>query len=38
VHSLTAKPPREDQPWYCQPVTVGILVLAAVVILNLIFW
>jgi SSS family solute:Na+ symporter len=38
VYSLTPKPKSEDEPWYKQPVTVGILVLAATVVLNIIFW
>jgi solute:Na+ symporter, SSS family len=38
VYSLTPKPPRENDPWFKQPVTVGVLVLTAAVILNVIFW
>jgi len=38
VYSLTPKPKAEKEPWYMQPVTVGILVMIAVVILNIIFW
>ncbi len=38
VYSLTPKPKAENEPWYMQPVTVGILVMIAVVILNIIFW
>ena len=38
VYSLTPKPKSEDEPWYKQPVTVGILVLVATLILNIIFW
>jgi SSS family solute:Na+ symporter len=38
VYSLTPKPAKENEPWYMQPVTVGILVLIATVILNIIFW
>ena len=37
VYSLTPKPKSENEPWYMQPVTVGVLVLAAVLILNLLF-
>ena len=38
VYSLTPKPETEHEPWYKQPVTVGVLVLLATVILNIIFW
>jgi solute:Na+ symporter, SSS family len=38
VYSLTPKPKTENEPWYKQPVTVGILVLLATVLLNIIFW
>ena len=38
VYSLTPKPKSENEPWYQQPVTVGILVLAATVVLNILFW
>ncbi|MBA7571244.1 Sodium/glucose cotransporter [subsurface metagenome] len=37
VYSLTPKPKSEGQPWYRQPVTLGILVLCATLVLNLIF-
>ncbi|MBI4324788.1 MAG: Na+/galactose cotransporter, partial [Chloroflexi bacterium] len=38
VYSLTPKPKSEHEPWYMQPVTVGVIVLSATFILNLIFW
>jgi SSS family solute:Na+ symporter len=38
VYSLTPKPPAEDEPWYKRPVTLGVIVLAATLGLNLIFW
>jgi SSS family solute:Na+ symporter len=38
VYSLTAKPKTENEPWYKQPVTLGILVLLATIALNIIFW
>jgi solute:Na+ symporter, SSS family len=38
VYSLTPKPRTENEPWYQQPVTVGLLILAAALGLNLIFW
>jgi SSS family solute:Na+ symporter len=38
VYSLTPKPETEHEPWFKQPVTVGILVLLATTVLNLIFW
>jgi len=37
VYSLTPKKKSEGEPWYMQPVTLGILVLIATVALNLIF-
>jgi SSS family solute:Na+ symporter len=38
VYSLTPKPETAHEPWFKQPVTVGVLVMAATVVLNLIFW
>jgi SSS family solute:Na+ symporter len=38
VYSLTPKPKKENEPWYQQPVTLGILILVATLILNIIFW
>jgi solute:Na+ symporter, SSS family len=38
VYSLTPKPKSENEPWYKQPVTVGILVMLATIVLNIIFW
>ncbi len=38
VYSLTPKPETAHEPWYKQPVTLGIIVLIATVILNIIFW
>ena len=38
VYSLTPKPETAHEPWYQQPVTVGILVLIVTVTLNIIFW
>jgi SSS family solute:Na+ symporter len=37
VYSLTPKPKSEGEPWYKRPVTLGILVLAATIVLNFIF-
>jgi solute:Na+ symporter, SSS family len=37
VYSLTPKPPAEIEPWYQKPVTLGAIVLAATLALNLIF-
>lgn len=37
VYSLTPKPPAENEPWYKRPVTLGLIVLAATLVLNLIF-
>lgn len=38
VYSLTPKPKSEAEPWYQQPVTLGLVVLAITILLNLIFW
>ncbi len=38
VYSLTPKPKKENEPWYQQPVTLGIVILALTVLLNIIFW
>jgi SSS family solute:Na+ symporter len=38
VYSLTPKPETEHEPWYKQPVTLGLIVLAATILLNIIFW
>jgi SSS family solute:Na+ symporter len=38
VYSLTPKPETAHEPWYKQPVTLGIIVLAATVLLNILFW
>ena len=38
VYSLTPKLKDEDQPWYKRPAVVGIILLIACVILNLMFW
>jgi solute:Na+ symporter, SSS family len=38
VYSLTPKPPRENEPWYQQPVVLGIIVLVLTAALNVIFW
>jgi SSS family solute:Na+ symporter len=38
VYSLTPKPETAHEPWFKHPVTVGILVLAAAIVLNVIFW
>jgi SSS family solute:Na+ symporter len=38
VYSLTPKPKAEAEPWYKRPVVLGLIVLAATVALNLIFW
>ena len=37
VYSLTPKPPSENEPWYEQPVTLGIIVLVCTLILNIVF-
>ena len=39
VYSLTEKPKDDDlSPWYSRPATLGVLVLSATVVLNVIFW
>lgn len=38
VYSLTPKPAKENEPWYQQPVTLGVIVLAITLALNIIFW
>ena len=38
VYSLTERPAEHDQAWYMRPATLGVLVLAAVLLLNIIFW
>jgi len=38
VYSLTNKPQEGHLPWYTRPRTYGVLVIALVVILNIIFW
>ena len=38
VYSLTPKPKTEHEPWFKQPVTVGVLVLGVTVVMNVIFW
>jgi SSS family solute:Na+ symporter len=37
VYSLTPKPDEEREPWYQKPVTLGLIVLALTVVMNLIF-
>ncbi|MDB6067709.1 MAG: sodium solute transporter superfamily [Pedosphaera sp.] len=38
VYSLTPKPKTEDEPWYKQPVALGLVILAATLLLNILFW
>jgi SSS family solute:Na+ symporter len=39
VYSLTDKPKDDaNAPWYTRPVTLGVIVLAATVVLNFLFW
>ena len=38
VYSLTPKIKSEDEPWYKQPATLGVIVMVATIILNIIFW
>lgn len=38
VYSLTPKPSVQGEPWYYHPVTVGAIVLAITLVLNVVFW
>lgn len=38
VYSLTDKPHSEGAPWYARPAPLGVIVLGATLVLNLIFW
>jgi SSS family solute:Na+ symporter len=38
VYSLTPKPKSENEPWYQKPVTLGVMILIATAVLNIIFW
>ena len=38
VYSLTPKPSVAGEPWYYHPVTVGVIVLAITLVLNIVFW
>jgi len=38
VYSLTPKLKDEEQPWYRRPAVLGLALLSACVVLNLIFW
>ena len=38
VYALTPQPKEEGVPWFKRPVTLGIVVLAASALLNLLFW
>jgi len=38
VYSLTPKIVDHHEPWYKRPATLGLIVLAAAVVLNIIFW
>jgi SSS family solute:Na+ symporter len=38
VYSLTPRLKATDEPWYQQPATLGIIILAVALILNIIFW
>lgn len=38
VYSLTPKIKEHGVVWYKQPATLGVVVLAAAVVLNIIFW
>ncbi len=38
VYALTPKVKSEHEPWYQQPVTAGVIVMIAALILNILFW
>jgi len=38
VYSLTPKTKDEGAPWYSRPATLGVIVLAGALVLNVIFW
>jgi len=38
VYSLTPKIKSTDEPWFKQPAVLGVIILVATVILNVIFW
>ena len=38
VYSLTPKPKAENEPWYMRPVTLGMVVMALTIGLNILFW
>jgi SSS family solute:Na+ symporter len=38
VYSLTPKQETAHEPWFKQPVTLGVLVLLATLVLNILFW
>ncbi len=38
VYSLTPKIKSGDEPWFKQPAILGIVILAATIVLNIIFW
>ncbi len=37
VYSLTPKPKSENEPWFKRPAVIGILILAAAIVLNILF-
>lgn len=38
VYSLTPRPKEEQVPWYQRPAVLSVIILAAAVLLNIIFW
>ena len=38
VYSLTPRETHPEAKWYQQPVTLGVLVMVAVIVLNILFW
>jgi SSS family solute:Na+ symporter len=38
VYSLTPRPDEEKGPWFMKPAALGVVVIAAVIVLNILFW
>ncbi|MGH9510413.1 MAG: Na+/galactose cotransporter, partial [Terriglobales bacterium] len=38
VYSLTERPKEEHEAWYARPAVLGVIVLLATLLLNVVFW
>ena len=38
VYSLTERPKEENVAWYARPAVLGVIVLLATLLLNVVFW